>query len=110
MNRDLRRCAASAHPRRSVVAILIGVTVLLCFHHLPAGAQTGGGYDLTWSSIDNGVEASGSAQGYVLAGSIGQPDAGVERSASATENGYTLTGGFWALAQYRAFMPITILN
>jgi len=54
-------------------------------------AQSGGGYDLSWSSIDGGGGTSANG-GYELEGTIGQPDAG-------TLNGgaYDLDGGFWAI-------------
>ena len=92
------------HHRYHFVATLIGVAILLLSQHATVSAQTGGGYDLTWSSIDNGGAVSTSANGYALAGSIGQPDAGVGASA----NGYNLSGGFWTLSQYRAYLPIAI--
>ena len=92
------------HHRCRFVATLIGVAILLVSQHTTVSAQTGGGYDLTWSSIDNGGAASTSANGYALAGSIGQPDAGV----SASANGYNLSGGFMVLSQYRAYLPIAI--
>jgi len=54
-------------------------------------AQTGGGYDLTWWTVDGGggtVEGGG----YTLMSSAGQPDAAPPLSGG----GYTLTGGFWS--------------
>jgi hypothetical protein len=54
-------------------------------------AQTGGGYDLTWSTIDAGGGSS-AANGYQLAGTLGQPDAGAALSGGV----YSLSGGFWA--------------
>jgi hypothetical protein len=59
----------------------------------PAAAQSGGGYDLTWSVIAGGggkVNESGGL--YSLRGTIGQPAVGVLNGGS-----YTLTGGFWAV-------------
>lgn len=54
--------------------------------------QTGGGYDLTWSTIDGGGGTS-SGGGYELNGTVGQPDAS---AAPALSGGtYDLTGGFW---------------
>ena len=52
-------------------------------------AQTGGGYDLTWFTVDGGGGTSSGAP-YTLSGSVGQPDAGVLGGGS-----YTLAGGFW---------------
>ncbi len=53
-------------------------------------AQTGGGYDLSWHTIDGGGN-SATGGGYTLTGAVGQPDA-----ASASGGGYSLTGGFWS--------------
>jgi hypothetical protein len=51
-------------------------------------AQTGGGYDLSWSTVDDdGGECNGG--GYTLTGMAGQPDAGV-----LSGGDYTLQGGF----------------
>lgn len=67
--------------------ILCFITCLLCS---TAAAQSGGGYDLSWSSIDNGaVVATGG--NYTLTGITGQPDAA---PTAATGGSYTLTGGF----------------
>lgn len=57
----------------------------------PAASQTGGGYDLSWSTIDGGGTTASAGGPYTLGGTIGQPDAGV-----ATGGGYEVTGGFWA--------------
>jgi hypothetical protein len=56
----------------------------------------GGGYDLSWFTIDGGgVMFSESADGqYELSGTIGQPDAGWPL-AGPPGSGYELTGGFW---------------
>ena len=58
-----------------------------------ARAQSGGGFDLTWSTIDGG---GGTSTGGVfsVSGTIGQPDAGVMSSGS-----FQLTGGFWGVVQ-----------
>jgi len=67
----------------------------------PVWAQTGGGYDLTWSSFDGGGGTSSSGS-YTLSGSIGQPDASLASGA-----GYTLSGGFWLAADGPSlFLPI----
>lgn len=55
-----------------------------------AVAQTGGDYDLTWSTIDGGGETFSTGGDYELGGTIGQPDAG-----AMTGGDYALTGGFW---------------
>lgn len=51
-------------------------------------SQTGGSYDLSWSSIDNGGGAS-SGGNYKLTGTIGQPDAG-----NLSGGNYRIVGGF----------------
>jgi hypothetical protein len=54
-----------------------------------ARAQSGGGYDLQWNSLDCGAQAPSSGGAYSLAGTIGQPDAG-----SLTGGAFALRGGF----------------
>ncbi len=68
-----------------------GVIVLLaiCLLTLPALGQTGGQYELSWSTIDGGGGTSAGGS-YTLAGTIGQPNAG-----SASGGIYGLLGGFW---------------
>lgn len=67
-------------------------------------AQTAGGYNLSWWSIDGGGEQI-SAGGYVLASTAGQPDA----STPLTAGGYSLTGGFWsdgAASTLHIYLPL----
>jgi hypothetical protein len=52
-------------------------------------AQSGGGYDLSWSTVDGGG-ARHQAQNYSLDGTAGQPDSGTHSGGS-----YVLRGGFW---------------
>ena len=66
--------------------ILLAVCLLM---GLPALGQTGGPYQLTWSTIDGGGGTSSGGQ-YVLTGTIGQPDAAYSAGGS-----YELLGGFW---------------
>jgi hypothetical protein len=71
----------------------IYVTILLffvisAFSSFSTLAQSGGGYELTWTSIDGGGGAlSGGA--YSLVSSIGQPEPGATQSGGA----YSLNGG-----------------
>ena len=70
----------------------------------PALAQSGGDYDLTWSTVDGGGWTFSSGGAYSLGGTVGQPDAGVLEGGD-----YTLVGGFWggALAvRYRVYLPL----
>jgi hypothetical protein len=60
----------------------------------PALAQSGGGLDLTWSTIDGGGRTGASTGGpLAVAGSIGQPDAG----RMSSPNQLQVIGGFWAV-------------
>lgn len=68
-----------------------------------AQAQSGAGYDLTWSTIDSGGATLSTGGSYALGGTIGQPDGGV-----LSGGGYTLTGGFWGgvSSTARLFVPL----
>lgn len=57
-----------------------------------AQAQSGGGYDLHWNTLDAGGQATSGANGYALNGTVAQADAGVPAGGA---NGYGLRGGFW---------------
>jgi hypothetical protein len=90
--------------------LLIVLVIAMGLFLLPALglAQTGGGYDLTWYTIDGGGDRV-SGGGYTLAGTAGQPDAG----AALTSGGYSLVGGFWAgagAAQHRIYLPLVVRN
>jgi hypothetical protein len=69
------------------VAVVLGLILLASTGTLVYG-QVGGGYDLSWSTVDGGGALS-TGGGYSLDGTIGQPDAG--RLGGGT---YTLDGGF----------------
>ena len=69
--------------------LLAGVLLLLPLG-MVALAQTGGGYDLTWSTVDGGGYTFSTNGGYTLGGTAGQADAGL-----LTGGGYVLGGGFW---------------
>lgn len=78
-SRDPRR-----RPRRWV---LLACLVLLAA--VPVLAQSGGGYDLSWATVDGGGTVS-TGGAYSLGGTVGQPDAGLSSGGV-----YTLGGGFW---------------
>ncbi len=90
--------------------ILIGLVTLIVVLGLLAAAptataQSGGGYDLTWSTVDSGGGQS-SGGGYTLIGTIGQADAGAQSGGS-----YAVAGGFWAAftqALHQLFLPLTV--
>ncbi|CUU36019.1 hypothetical protein DCOP10_116176 [Armatimonadetes bacterium DC] len=56
-----------------------------------ACAQSGGGYDLSWWTIDGGGITFATGGSFNMGGTVGQPDA----SNALTGGGYSLTGGFW---------------
>jgi hypothetical protein len=69
-------------------------------------AQTGGGYDLSWWTVDGGGSAvSGGA--YALMGTVGQPEPG----AVLTGGTFTLYSGFWpagGAARYSIYLPLVL--
>ena len=72
-----------------------------------ATAQSGGGYDLTWSTIDGGGYTFSTGGSYSLGGTAGQSDA----NASLLSGGnYTLGGGFWngGVILYRIYLPLIL--
>ncbi len=58
--------------------------------------QSGGGYDLTWSTIDGGGATFSIGGGYELGATSGQPDAQTPPLMSGGP--FELTGGFWPAA------------
>jgi len=87
--------------------LFLALTALLLLASV-ALAQSGGGYDLSWSTVDGGGATWSEGGGYSLGGTIGQPDAGV-----LSGGGYTLAGGFWpggAAARYGVYLPLVLRN
>jgi len=89
------------------VSRLLLLAALLSLLASVARAQSGGGYDLSWSTVDGGGATWSEGGGYSLGGTIGQPDAGV-----LSGGGYTLAGGFWggAAARYGVYLPLVLRN
>jgi len=89
----------------------LAVPLAVCLLLLAAStvlAQSGGGYDLSWSTVDGGGETFSSGGVYTLGGTAGQPDAGL-----LTGGSYTLGGGFWgggavALPRYTVYLPLIL--
>jgi hypothetical protein len=67
-------------------AILL-LTAILVALAIPAKAQRGGPYDLTWNTMDGGDFSIGGT--FALRGVIGQPDAGWMSGGA-----FTIQGGF----------------
>jgi hypothetical protein len=91
----------------TAILVLLTLTALLLLASV-ALAQSGGGYDLSWSTVDGGGATWSEGGGYSLGGTIGQPDAGV-----LSGGGYTLAGGFWpggAAARYGVYLPLVLRN
>lgn len=86
------------------IGLLALAALLLLAGGAAAYAQTGGGFDLTWSTIDGGGDTSPGG-GYMLSGTIGQPDAG-----AMSGGDYTLIGGFWSGAPAGAglYLPLIL--
>jgi hypothetical protein len=91
--------------KRAAVFLALAAILLLGSVAL---AQSGGGYDLSWNTVDGGGYTFSAGGDYTLGGTIGQPDAGELSGGS-----YIFGGGFWgggALAQYRIYLPLVLRN
>ncbi len=79
---------------RKISLIMITLLILIALTTsqtiAPASAQSGGGYDLTWNTIDGGGAMFSTGGAYSLGGTIGQADAG-----TMSGGAYALNGGFW---------------
>ena len=90
-------------------AVLLTLAALFLLSISPVAGQTGGGYDLTWSSVDGGGETRSvsTSGGYTLGGTLGQPDAG-----TLSGGGYSLGGGFWGggtpAVDYQIYLPLLL--
>jgi hypothetical protein len=97
---------------RSVALAPLVVLALLAAGMAAVYAQSGGGFDLTWNTVDNGGVSFAGGGGYTLGGTAGQADA-----ATWSGGGYTLVGGFWHAASAGAapgggkvYLPIIMKN
>jgi predicted amidohydrolase YtcJ len=98
--KQLRTNLTSLRKAAKVLFVLVALFLLTS----AAFAQSGGLYDLTWSSVDGGGGVSTGGT-YTLGGIIGQPDAG-----TMSGGDYTLAGGFWAGAAVRhnVYLPLVV--
>jgi hypothetical protein len=69
--------------------IVPGLALLLVLA-VPARAQVGGGFDLSWHAVAGGGRTAVQGGAFQLGGTAGQSDA-----ARASGGAYSLTGGFW---------------
>ena len=88
-------------------ALLFILLLMLVVLSVPAFAQSGGDFDLTWWTVDGG---GGHLSGgdYSLDGTLGQADAGVLRGGA-----FTLQGGFWGASglvhsSHHIYLPLVI--
>ncbi len=85
---------------------IILVTTLLLLMTLPVLAQSGGGYDLSWNTVDSGGGTFSAGEDYRLGGTLGQPDAGAMAGGE-----FILSGGFWLgssveSTSFELFLPL----
>jgi len=91
--------------KRAAIVLALAAFLLLASVAL---AQSGGGYDLSWNTVDGGGTTFSAGGDYTLGGTIGQPDAGL-----LLGGGYVLGGGFWGggvVARYRIYLPLLLRN
>ena len=81
-------------PKRKVSIIALVLVLTLLSVGVPVLAQTGGPYDLSWSTVDGGSQSS-TGGSYWLGGTAGQLEAGGTLVGGAFE----LTGGFWSFQE-----------
>ena len=86
-------------------AVMLLMTLAILVIALPAMAQSGDGYDLSWWTVDAGGQTFSTDGRYSLGGTTGQPDAAVVEGGA-----YTLIGGFWTgpLVEYRSCLPLAL--
>ena len=93
--------------RLLIILSLISCVVFTLGFQITAQAEPAApDYVIEWWTIDGGGGEL-SADGYVLQGTIGQPDAGNE----LTSGDYALTGGFWSKVfdqLMRIFIPLVL--
>src|SRR5262245_42145483 len=78
--------------RLTILAAAAGVLAVMS----ASSGQSGGGFDLTWYTIDGGGTMNGSGGTFILSGTIGQPDAQVAPLMAG--GAFEISGGFWTAA------------
>ena len=100
-----KRIPGATHLRGASHLIGVGLFLLLASVAL---AQSGGGYDLTWSTVDGGGGTFSTGGDYSLGGTAGQPDAGLLLGGD-----FSLAGGFWpgravAVPEHKIYLPLVV--
>jgi hypothetical protein len=72
----------------------------------PALAQSGGGFDLSWSTVDGGGGTSAGG-GFRVTGTAGQPDPG-EMAGGSIRVGGGFWGGGFAAEDYDIYLPLVL--
>ena len=85
------------------------ILALLFLSGIPL-AQSGGGYELAWSTVDGGGVTFSLGGPFGVGGTAGQPDAGLMSGGP-----YTLGGGFWGGGpvtaveyEYDTYLPLVL--
>lgn len=78
--------------RFSTKLLILQATVLLITSAAVAYAQAGGGFNMSWFTVDDGGGTS-TGGSYTWSATIGQPDAG-----TLSNGRFTFVGGFWGVA------------
>ncbi len=90
---------------RRILVLVTLVALTMCLGGAVALAQSGGSYNLTWSTVDAGGGTFSTGGAYSVGGTIGQADTG-----AASGGVYSLVGGFWAflsgLAPDWVYLPL----
>ncbi len=85
--------------------VMMALIVLLAASYTLVAAQTGNGYDLTWSTVEGGGGVS-TGGAFEVSGTIGQADAG-----ALSGGGFSLSSGFWLPAMgYQLYLPLVTRN
>ena len=88
---------------RKFSLVMSALVILLTISYSLAAAQTGGGFNLTWSTVDGGGGVS-TGGAFEVSGTIGQAEAG-----TLSGGAFTLSGGFWASSTvYRLYLPLIV--
>ena len=89
--------------KRNVLFVILLISIVLLSQGI-SHAQSGGGFTIVRSTIDNGGRPVGNV-GYRLNGTLGQFDAG-----TLAGGGFELTGGMWQAADTAPPTSVTLTN